>query len=296
MHKENYTILLTLEILFLSFFATAICLSFDLWQPAGGALPIQGTNIWEDHSSHLERPVSWTQNLREYYACQPTQTHPFRWVRLALSLFPWTFFGLAICQAVYGYIKKNEISDPFTSGLSAARRLLPFWLGGALSIGFSIGLWILYKLQPDTAGNPAEPISIFYICVLGFGIAFLINLIYLAVRFAQKAYQKWLEEGNAPLNFWNRNRWLCAWIIWRMFEGVLAGIFAYIPMLVLAMICHGIIGTLVFGFAPWVPLRKEAATMAALSFIPMVVLNGFFWTAAAWMYIRIRDANKSDDF
>lgn len=289
MQKENYTVLLGLEILFLSFFATSLCLSFDLWQPAGGTLPIDGCAIWGAHPDDLEKPVSWTQTLRDYYSVS-LLNNPWRMVRLILSVFPWTFFGLAICHVVYTHAMENRLIDPFSAGLTAAKELLPFWLGGAVSIGFAIGLVIVYKLHPNYS-NPYLAITTFYIFVIGFGIAFLINLAYLAMQFANQAHllNQTTVENEKPVP---KLLWKLRWILWKIFEGSLAAVFAYIPMLVLAIVLHHIICFMVFGFNPWVPMRKEDAALAALSFIPLVVLNGFFWTVMTRMYIKIHAATK----
>lgn len=288
MQKENYTVLLGLEILFLSFFATSLCLSFDLWQPAGGTLPIDGCEVWGDHPDDLEKPVLWTQTLRDYYSI-PLIDNPWRMVRLILSVFPWTFFGLAICHVVYTHAMENRLIDPFSAGLTAAKELLPFWLAGAVFVGFTIGLAIVYKLHPDY-GNPFRANLTFYLFVIGFGIAFLVNLAFLAMRFANDAYlNRQPDENEKPVP---KLIWKLRWILWKAFEGLLAAVFAYIPMLIIAILLHHIICFMVFGTHPWIPMRKEDASLAALSFIPLVVLNGFFWTVMTRMYIKIHAATK----
>ncbi len=289
MQKENYTILLGLEILFLSFFATSLCLSFDLWQPAGGTLPIDGCAVWGAHPDDLEKPLSWTQTLRNYYSV-PFSDNPWRLVRLTLSVFPWTFFGLAICHVVYTHATENQLIDPFSAGLTAAKQLLPFWLAGALSIGFAIGLVIVCQLHPNPTLNPIEALTTFYIFVISFGIAFLINLAYLSLKFADEAYLKLSPHTDGKPA--SKLLWKLHWLLWKAFEGALAALFAFIPMLVLAVVFHHIIGFMVFGTHPWVPMRKEDATLAALSFIPLVILNGFFWTVMTRMYIKIHAATK----
>ncbi len=255
-------------------------------------MPLRGTQIWDKHPEILEKPVSWTQNLRDYYARNPNQTTILQEIRLILSLFPWAFFGMAICHVVQKYIKRRELIDPLTAGLTAAKRLLPFWLGGALSIGLSIGWLSLISIRPLKPGDhwayESVILSAFYLCVLGFGVAFVINLIYLMYKSANKAFQSENQGEELPISPLLKIRWMFSWAFWRVFEGLIAAFFAYIPMLVMALICHGIIGTLVFGFQPWIPMRQGAAAMAALSFIPMVALNAFFWTATTWMYIHIQ--------
>ena len=292
MQKENYTILLGLEILFLSFFATSLCLSFDLWQPAGGTLPIDGCAVWGEHPDDLEKPVLWTQTLRDYYTVSYSN-NPWRLARLSLSVFPWTFFGLAICHVVYTHALENRLIDPFSAGLTAAKELLPFWLAGALSIGFAIGLVIVCKLRPNATINPMETLTTFYIFVISFGIAFIINLVFLSLKFAEEAYCNHFAD-NPPGKRISKQLWKLRWIGWKIFEGALAALFAYIPMLVLAVIFHHIIGFMVFGTHPWVPMRKEDATLAALSFIPLVILNGFFWTVMTRMYIKIHSVENCD--
>lgn len=264
--------------------------TLDIWGGMG-AQPID-----------TEASLTWWENLRRYYNLDNWDTPAFHrmaglgwFVRIGLSIIPWSFFGLGIISCVYFELQNGELRNPLTACTETARKTLPFKTVILLTILICL-IWQVWSGgKTDLIGSRMYFAAFFFLCIAGLIGTFSFFSIYQLFRWLRKLYNQ-IDKEKATLQPFP------VWLVKQMFYLILTLIYsvgctAGAGFLLFQIILYCVVGN----SSP--PLeRQQIAMLTALSFLPTVALNGLFWAILPWSLFRffrtdnrIADAPKTKD-
>ena len=245
----------------------------------------------------LDAPLSWWSNLSRYYNLENWNTPAYHrmaalgwFVRVGLSLIPWSFFGLGIVYAVYSELQDGTLCNPLTACSQMRKRLLPLKLTVSMALLFGViwlvGIGLRAGLNTDSTGKLLFFAALFFLGVAGFMGTFVVNALYQIFIWIRWQYALLPEDVRSQYSF-------PVWSVRSVFQLILTLLYALACTAGTGFLLFQTIFYCVVGNPETTLERQHVAILTALSFLPTVALNGMFWSLIPWALIRFFQAKKT---